>query len=605
MENKKKIIIAICAIIVVVAVVAGGVFIYKNKKMPTTGNNGDDKKVVKKVDDWKYDDDANDDERGFFSGLTKSFSGLQSNMAMESAGMAMDSMAVAPSMGSSNLGFSVGGAKDINNFRENIENGYFPISTDITYNGLFYDYTFDTGMVNESEDLFSPSYSIAVSKDPVSNEKEYYMTVGLNSNIKESDFQRKKLNLVVVLDISGSMSSNMNSYYYDDPLGISKDTEYKSKMQAANESVNILLDQLKDDDRFGMVLFDDEAYLAKEFSLVEVTDMEAIKEHILEITEGGGTNFEAGYTKATKLFDELKNVDSNEYENRIIVITDAMPNYGNTSKEGLLGYVDKNASEGIYTTFIGVGVDFNTKLIETISDVKGANYYSVHTVEEFEERMGEQFEFMVTPLVFDLELNLESEDYKIASVYGSDTVNKEEGSIMNVNTLFPSKSVDGEVKGGVVLLKLKKVSDAEEGTLKLSVSYKDRNDEEHANSQEVKVQVTDGDEDVYANTGIRKAIALTRYANTMKNWILYERSEEQRFLILPATGMFDCECMTVEEVRIALGEHERTSVRLTVSDEYKDVFNSLKAYLEAEIDAIGDETMEQEIEIIEKLLETK
>jgi len=61
------------------------------------------------------------------------------------------------------IGFSTGGAKDTNNFRENIKNGYFPISTDITYNGLFYDYYFDTGKKTESEHLFSPSYSCAIS----------------------------------------------------------------------------------------------------------------------------------------------------------------------------------------------------------------------------------------------------------------------------------------------------------------------------------------------------------------------------------------------------------------------------------------------------------
>ena len=114
-----------------------------------------------------------------------------------------------------NMGFSTGGAKDTNNFRENIKNGYFPISTDITYNGLFYDYYFDTGEKTESKYLFSPSYSLAISKDPISLKNEYYMTVGLNSNIKQSDFKRKKLNLVVVLDISGSMSSPFYSYYYD------------------------------------------------------------------------------------------------------------------------------------------------------------------------------------------------------------------------------------------------------------------------------------------------------------------------------------------------------------------------------------------------------
>ncbi len=593
MKNKKSIIITICILLAVIVI--GGTtmyFVNENKKNSTSGNNGDDKKVVK-IDDWKYDGTPLSSE-GFFSGI---FGSTVTNSVAQSiaptGGVMMESVAMDSA---ANIGFSVGGAKDINNFRENIEEGYFPISTDITYNGLFYDYTFDTGMVNESEDLFSPSYSTAISKDPISNGKEYYMTVGLNSNIKESDFARKKLNLVVVLDISGSMSSSLSDYYYDNPFKIEKN---KSKMEAANEAVNILINQLNDDDKFGMILFDNAAYLGKEISLVGETDMDAIKEHILEITAQGGTNFEAGYAEATKLFDDLKDIDSDEYENRIIVITDAMPNYGNTSKDGLMSYVEENADDGIYTTFIGVGVDFNTKLIEAISDVKGANYYSVHTVDEFEERMGEQFEFMVTPLVFDLELNLESEDYEIAGVYGSDTVNKEDGSIMSVNTLFPSKTTDGEVKGGVILLKLNKISEKEDGVLKLNVSYKDRNGIAHANSQEV--EFSDNGEEYYANKGIRKAIALTRYANTIKNWILYERSEEPRFLILPVNGIVDCNC-TVEEVRIILGEHERTSVDLTVSDEYKDIFEQLKGYLEGEIEAVEDKTMRQEIKILDELI---
>ena len=33
--------------------------------------------------------------------------------------------------------------------------------------------------------------------------------------MKEADFARKKLNLVIVLDISGSMGSQYNQYYYD------------------------------------------------------------------------------------------------------------------------------------------------------------------------------------------------------------------------------------------------------------------------------------------------------------------------------------------------------------------------------------------------------
>ena len=588
-KSKKILIIVIILVLLIIVGIAVGLLYMNGKRVNI---------VTGRIDDWVY-------SRENIARTESSSQGGIMNPGSFTGAAVSDSVsgASSSSSSSSNIGFSTGGAKDVNNFRKNIEEGYFPISTDITYNGLFYDYTFDTGNTgNNSQDLFSPSYSTAISKDPISEKDEYYMTVGLNSNIKESDFSRKKLNLVVVLDISGSMSSGFDSYYYDD-MGENSEDESKTKMQIANESVNILLDQLNEEDRFGMVLFDDGAYLAKPINLVETTDIEAIKGHILEIEAQGGTNFESGYEEATKLLYEYKNVDTNEYENRIIVITDAMPNYGETSDEGLLSYVKNNADDGIYTTFIGVGVDFNTELTEAISDVRGANYYSVHNSSEFKDRMGEQFEYMVTPLVFDLELSLNSDVYEIVEVYGSDTVNKESGSIMNVNTLFPSKTTsDGEVKGGVVLLKLSKKNENSNDInedITLNVSYKDREGKEYQNSQ--KVSFTNNQE-YYDNTGIRKAILLTRYANTLKDWILYERSDEdRRFLITPNTGIEDC-LYTKDEIYFILGRNERTSVDLEVSDEYKEIFSNLKTYMEQEINEIQDDTLKQEIEILDKLI---
>ena len=597
-RTKKGIVLGFIILLVLILIIALVFMVYF---LSQNENTTDIKEA--KIDDWSYDPESGINY-GTSSGITSGgISGITSGITSSS----VDS--ITSSTESSNIGFSTGGAKDINNFRENINNGYFPISTDITYNGLFYDYTFDTGNSGQtSEDLFSPSYSTAISKDPISGNDEYYMTVGLNSNIKESDFSRKKLNLVVVLDISGSMTSSFNSYYYDgDSNEENTEDADKSKMQIANESVNILIDQLNDDDRLGMVLFDDEAYLAKPMNLVGDTDIEAIKGHILEINARGGTNFEAGYLQATDLLEEFENVDTNEYENRIIVITDAMPNYGVTSDEGLLSYVKDNADNSIYTTFIGVGVDFNTELTEAISNVRGANYYSVHSSSEFKERMGEQFEYMVTPLVFDLQLNLQSNAYEITGVYGSDTVNKENGNIMNVNTLFPSKTTsNGEVKGGVVLLKLARkdnisvsnVNNTNEDII-LNVSYQDREGNGYSNSQKVSFS---SNQEYYDNTGIRKAIVLTRYANTLKDWILYERSDnDTRFMITQEKGIIDC-LYTEEEIYTILGENERTSVPLSVSDEYKEIFTNLRTYMEQEINAIQDATMNQETELLNKLI---
>lgn len=536
--------------------------------------------------------------------------------------------------GISTIGFATGGAKDINNFRENIENNYLPLLSDITYEGLYYDYYFDTGKVKQKDEMFYPSYSFAKSDDPISGEEEYYLSVGLNSNIKEEDFARKKLNLVIALDISGSMSSGFNSYYYDavqkyyndiydeynyddlgdvikaynleiePPEGLEEENledMNKTKMQIANESVNLLIDQLNDDDRFGLVLFESDARVEKELKSIEDVNVKNLKSDILKISPMGGTNFEAGYVEATKLFDEYLDVDQDKYENRIIVITDAMPNIGTTYESGLLEYIKKNAENKISTTFIGVGIDFNTELIEELSKVRGANYYSVHNSKTFKDRMSKEFEYMVTPLVYDLSMKLESENYSIEKVYGTNEADKATGEIMYVNTLFPSASNENsEVKGGIILIKLKKNSNGN-SDMKLTVTYEDRSGKKYSSEEAVVIQNGLEDKEHYDNTGIRKGIVLTRYVNLLKNWLLFEKTENKKYVIEDDDGIVDFN-YTETEIKNILNDWERTSEKLTVGKEYKEHFKTFKEYLENEIKQIKDDTMKQEIEVLEKLI---
>lgn len=561
----------------------------------------------KKKDEWVYKPDIANQDRmasgGFFS-APPSGTSVMNSAAM--APSAMMDMAMEESFEGDDLGFAVGGANDIENFRENIENGYLPLFTDITYEGLFYDYFFDTGQVRECEKLFCPSYDYAVSNDPFSEEEEYYLQVGLNSGLKESDFERKKLNLVVVLDISGSMDSAFDSYYYDGPeeIGffdepIEEDEDAgKSKMEIANKAVVSLLDHLNEEDRFGMVVFDDQAYLAKSMLSVGETDMDALKENILDLESEGGTNMEAGMRKGTDLFDEYLKVDQEEYENRIIFITDAMPNTGRTDEDSLLGMTEENAENKISTTFIGVGVDFNTELVESISKVRGANYYSVHSAREFKTRMDDEFEFMVTPLVFDLLLSLDAPGFEIEKVYGSPLADESTGEIMKVNTLFPSKTEGGEMKGGIVILKLKKIGDETSVTLK--TSYEDRLGEK--GGDEAKINLADAKADYYGNDGLRKGILLVRYASLMKNWIHDER--EAKLEDRPVEPRMSDEMGIILPPEFPdLGQWERRSVDLQVSEDYKEMMGEFKNYFEDEMEEIGDDALEQEVEILEELIE--
>ena len=177
---------------------------------------------------------------------------------------------------------------------------------------------------------------------------------------------------------------------------------------------------------------------------------------------------------ATNQFRNLREVNSYDYENRIIILSDAQPNSGDFSAGGLVNMLQNNANSRIYTTFIGIGVDFNTDLTDQITKVKGANYYSVHSPREFRQRVDEEFDYMVTPLIFNLQMNLQSQSWKIDQVFGSPEADQATGQLMKINTLFPSKSEGGAVKGGIVLLKLRKISN-QSSPIRLSVTYEDRN----------------------------------------------------------------------------------------------------------------------------------
>jgi len=544
------------------------------------------------TDDWQFDMMLAEDES---SRMMMKTAAPAMNMAYDGGG----------GMAQESLGLAVGGSKDINSFRENIKNNYLPLASAITAEGLFYDYYFDTGKTQACEKTFCPSYNYAISKDPISGKEDYYLAVGLNSNLKAEDFERKKLNLVVVLDVSGSMGSSFDQYYYDSfgnqklNSAWSEEDAGKSKMKVASESLVAMLDHLNPDDRLGIVLFDDQSYLAKPLNYVGQTDMAALRQHILDLQEMGGTNMEAGLQEGSALFDDVGEVNLNEYENRVIFLTDAMPNTGSIDENDLLWQFTENAENNIFTTFIGIGVDFNSDLVEAISKVKGANYYSVQSSSQFKTRLDEEFEFMVTPLIFDLKLNLQSDNFQIEKVYGSPEADLATGELMSVKTLFPSKTEGGESKGGIVLLKLKTTNP--QGVIKLSTTYQTRDGQTDGQILDVVIGARNGE--YYENDGIRKAVLLARYVDLMQNWILDERS----ILELPQPMPLPVYRVNYEDgikcpPFIEFSPWEQSSVPLSVNVHYQEMMNKFKTYFQSEFSALDDDTLNQDLEILNRLI---
>lgn len=548
----------------------------------------------KKEDDWCFEEEFAKVQKEHNRGGVALGGGKMRKFAGRPAPTAMMSPA-APSLEMANrLGLAVGGAKDIANFRENIARDLLPLPTDVTPEGLFYDYYFAIDADCPGKELFCPTFTPAVSDDPFTKKPEPYLSVGLGSGLDAADFTRKKLDLMLVLDISGSMSAPFDAYYYDHlhKKGAPPPSETerrRSKMDAAKDALIALLDHLKPDDRFGLVLFNQFAYTALVLRPVAQRDMEAIKGHIRALHPMGGTNLDAGLALATSLMQSARHADPAKRENRVVFMTDAMPNLGSTSDTAFLARIRDNAAIRLYSTVIGIGLDFNTELVEKITKARGANYYSVHTPGEFRKRLDTEFDAMVTPLVFDLVLDFKSTGYAIDKVYGSPEADAATGELMRVSTLFPSPTTEEGTRGGLVLLRLRRTGDS--AAITLTASYEDRAGKRHATARTLDFPAGN---DVPGTPSVRKGILLARYVSLLRDWIIAART---------ATGA----PTKPEPIRPGqpgmrqLGQWERQSRKLLVSPEQRARFAAFRSYFQQEMPTCDDASLARELPVLDTL----
>jgi len=506
----------------------------------------------------------------------------QMDRSVDNAAPAMES----PATTTDSIGLATGGAKDAENFRENVAAGYTPQPEAISDEGLFYDYYFETGESSgaDADALFAPRYATAVSDHPLTGETEHYLSVGLDSTLSAADFERPRLDLVAVLDVSGSMDSPFDQYYYDEH-GRKRETDADSttKIEAATRSLCALTEQLRPEDRLGVVLYNNRAHVAKPLRDVASTNMVAIRQHVREVAAGGGTNLADGFEAAWDMLADGET--TTDVERRVVFMTDMMPNTGATGERTLTRLFADAADRGIHTTFVGMGLDANADLADALSGIRGANHYFVHSAAEFERRLGAEFDYMVTPLVYDLELELGGAE--IAAVHGSPTAEDATGRLMHVETLFPSAKEDGEARGGVVLVRLDGAP--ADGEVDLVASWTERDGSDHSERATVTLS---SEPEQFDHDGIRKSVVLSRYARELRSWA---REVHQR-----ATGGEGVDDWLLPDQR---GEHERESVPLAVSDDWAARFADLRAALRREREAVGDDDLQQEVTLLARLLE--
>lgn len=182
------------------------------------------------------------------------------------------------------------------------------------------------------------------------------------------DSDGRHVDLVIVLDRSGSMEGE--------------------KIRFAKQAVMNLLAALSPSDRFALVSYSDEVLRHSGLMPVNAENRRTFESIVGNIGPGGSTNLGAGLQEGLNI---LASDGNRQNAGKVILISDGLANRGVTD-EFSLGRMASTAVSGEFAvSTIGVGLEFNERLMTTIADRGAGNYYFLENPNAFAEIFRREF----------------------------------------------------------------------------------------------------------------------------------------------------------------------------------------------------------------------
>lgn len=313
-----------------------------------------------------------------------------------------------------------GGAQDITFFRDRAEDGEIPHSSVLTPEGLLSEHDLPAAKGPRCERLLCPNAEATEARLLAQPEVRYLAQIGFSTNIQRAGFQRAPLDLVAVVDRSGSMTEVM-------PL--------------VRASLEQLVAQLGPSDRLSVVAYGDRAETLVAPTAVDGRGIKRIRRAIRALVPDGSTAMEDGLLRG---FAVAKRNRSAGRLSRVMLFTDERPNVGATDSLSFMGMAEAGSHDGIGMTTIGVGLQFGAELATKISSVRGGNLFFFADAQDMVDKFEGELDTMVTELAHDVRIVVAPvRGMKVTGIYGipGDKLRWiEEGALeVEVATLFVSR----------------------------------------------------------------------------------------------------------------------------------------------------------------------
>ncbi len=207
-----------------------------------------------------------------------------------------------------------------------------------------------------------------------------------------SDANRPKANLVFLLDVSGSMQS-------------------PNKLPLVKQSLRLLVDKLRPDDRVAIAVYAGSSGLA--LPSTPVGRKADILEAIERLEAGGSTNGAMGIHLA---YDLAKANFIEGGVNRVILATDGDFNVGTTSEGELVRLGGEKAQSGVFLSVLGFGMgNLKDGTLEQIADKGNGHYAYIDSLAEARKALVEQAGGTLVTIAKDVKIQVEINPEQVAA----------------------------------------------------------------------------------------------------------------------------------------------------------------------------------------------